>query len=590
MKFSPKNSIYDLTKLPGANNFFGNITSLSTYKILDSIILEGLAKICHSIKDIYINCDETNYEGWSTLLNSQSNLLHLKIRTKNTNIPLIKNALMNKVNTLISLSLIPICLSMNIFINCPNLHELEIMENPNFVPNNELYQFLSVIFPNLEFLSIKLLNSSILFPYFSTFIQNHSKTLKYLSVTCFQKHLLIKPDYLLTYSTMLIEFCSNLLEYIGPISIKHISSLFDQCSNLYRISLLSNDHYNISICSELEEIGNLLPKNLVKLKIPSEYKFTANSLERFLQCCEDKLVKELELDISRYSLDLQIILEKYRMKGVLNKIWTNSSQQLSYYKRSRYVQLVMGPAGSGKSTYCATLMTHCQNIGRTVHLMNLDPAAEKFEYDPSIDIRDLITLEDVMDELQYGPNGDWLEDELGEYENDYLIIDCQIELYTHFPIMRRICECLQRLNFRICGVYLLESQFIVDKAKYFAGVLSATSAMISLEIPHINVLSKMDLLEPIKKKELKRYYDPDPTLLEEEANASMNSKFHNLNRAIVQLIEDYNMVSFIPLNINNEDSITAVLSHIDNAIQYGEDQEPKEPKDEIEDFEDFEGY
>ncbi|RHZ60513.1 hypothetical protein Glove_352g59 [Diversispora epigaea] len=323
MKFSPKSSIYDLTKLPGANEFFGNITSLSTYKILDSIILKGLAKICHSIKDIYINCDETNYEGWSTLLNSQSNLLHLKIRTKNTNIPLIKNALMNKVNTLISLSLIPICLSMNIFINCPNLHELEIMENPNFLPNNELYQFLSIRFPNLEFLTIKLLHSSILFPYFSTFIQNHSKTLKYLSVTCFQNHLLIKTDYLLTYSSMLIEFCSNLLEYIGPISIKHIPSLFNQCSNLYRISLLSNDHYNISICSELEEIGNLLPKNLMKLKIPSEYKFTANSLERFLQCCEDKLVKELELDISRYSLDLQIILEKYRMKGVLNKIWVN---------------------------------------------------------------------------------------------------------------------------------------------------------------------------------------------------------------------------------------------------------------------------
>lgn len=87
-----------------------------------------------------------------------------------------------------------------------------------------------------------------------------------------------------------------------------------------------------------------------------------------------------------------------------------------------------------------------------------------------------------------------------------LLYTGQIELYTHFPIMRRICECLQRLNFRICGVYLLESQFIVDKSKYFAGVLSATSAMISLEIPHINVLSKMDLLEPIKKKELKRCF------------------------------------------------------------------------------------
>ena len=35
------------------------------------------------------------------------------------------------------------------------------------------------------------------------------------------------------------------------------------------------------------------------------------------------------------------------------------------------------------------------------------------------------------------------------------------------------------------------------------------------------------------------------------------------------------MVSFIPLNITDEDSVEYVLSTIDNAIQYGEDLEPK---------------
>jgi hypothetical protein len=37
------------------------------------------------------------------------------------------------------------------------------------------------------------------------------------------------------------------------------------------------------------------------------------------------------------------------------------------------------------------------------------------------------------------------------------------------------------------------------------------------------------------------------------------------------------MVSFIPLNICDEDSVDYVLSHIDNALQFHEDQEPKEP-------------
>ncbi|KAI7856086.1 GPN-loop GTPase [Circinella umbellata] len=270
----------------------------------------------------------------------------------------------------------------------------------------------------------------------------------------------------------------------------------------------------------------------------------------------------------------------------------------------------MGPAGSGKSTFCATMMTHIQTTGRRAHLVNLDPAAEHFEYEPTIDIRELITLEDVMEELDYGPNGgliyclefllnniDWLEEEIGNYDDDYLIIDCpgQIELYTHFPIMRRICETLGQWNMRICGVYCLESQFIEDKAKYFSGVLSAMSAMVNMEIPHVNVMTKMDLVEgdygnakkdTLTTRELERYLDPDPLLIAEEAgiveqeqgsiNANSRSfKFQALNQAIVQLIDDYSMVSFIPLNITDEDSVEYVLSTIDNALQYGEDLEPK---------------
>jgi hypothetical protein len=52
-------------------------------------------------------------------------------------------------------------------------------------------------------------------------------------------------------------------------------------------------------------------------------------------------------------------------------------------------------------------------------------------------------------------------------------------------------------------------------------------------------------------------------------------------------IDDYNMVSFVPLDISDEESITMVLAHIDNSIQYGEDLEPKEPK--WDDEEDEEG-
>ena len=63
----------------------------------------------------------------------------------------------------------------------------------------------------------------------------------------------------------------------------------------------------------------------------------------------------------------------------------------------KHAQMVIGPAGSGKSTFCNTIQEFCQNSGRTVHVVNLDPAAEHFGYTPTLDIRDLISLDDVME-------------------------------------------------------------------------------------------------------------------------------------------------------------------------------------------------
>ena len=81
----------------------------------------------------------------------------------------------------------------------------------------------------------------------------------------------------------------------------------------------------------------------------------------------------------------------------------------------------------------------------------------------------------------------------------------QIELYTHMPVMRQLVETLHLWDFRVCGVFLIDSQFMVDSSKFFAGVLSALSAMIQLEVPHINVMSKMDLLNKKQLKDVDRW-------------------------------------------------------------------------------------
>lgn len=292
---------------------------------------------------------------------------------------------------------------------------------------------------------------------------------------------------------------------------------------------------------------------------------------------------------------------------------------------SKYGVITMGPAGAGKTTFCSALMQHLKNNRRSCFYINLDPAADEFVYEPDIDIRDLISLEDVMEELHLGPNGglmycfdflldnlDFITDPLESVTDEYLIIidmPGQIELYTHVPLLPNLIKQLSRgsLNISMCAAYLLESSFILDKAKFFSGTLSAMSAMLMLELPHVNILSKMDLVKGhVARKDLKRFIDPDTSLLhdppasglvyemheafengedpQDVKNIVAGDSFTKLNRAVGQLVDEFSLVSFLKLDVQDEDSVGAVLSYIDEAIQFHEAQEPKEPQDEMPDF------
>lgn len=43
------------------------------------------------------------------------------------------------------------------------------------------------------------------------------------------------------------------------------------------------------------------------------------------------------------------------------------------------------------------MQRHGENTRRVIHIVNLDPAAEAFEYKPLADIRDLIHVDDAME-------------------------------------------------------------------------------------------------------------------------------------------------------------------------------------------------
>lgn len=262
----------------------------------------------------------------------------------------------------------------------------------------------------------------------------------------------------------------------------------------------------------------------------------------------------------------------------------------------RYAQLVLGPAGAGKSTYCAAVQRFGEDTNRNINVVNLDPAAEKFVYDALVDVRELVELDDVMDaeELHYGPNGglifcmeyllqpdgmDWLKNELGNGDDDYILFDCpgQIELYTHMDTMKNFADLLQSWDFRVCAVFVLDSHYMVDSSKFLSASLTALAAMMNLEVPHVNLLSKMDQLDKKSRTQLDVFLEPDirELLSSDHTGSRFNKKFHSLTMGLAKIVDDHSLVRYVPININKQESIQNALLEIDNRIQYGEDLDVK---------------
>lgn len=120
--------------------------------------------------------------------------------------------------------------------------------------------------------------------------------------------------------------------------------------------------------------------------------------------------------------------------------------------KSIYGQLVIGPPGSGKSTYCDKMNMFFKKINRKVTLVNLDPANDNMFYKPDVDIMELIKVQDVMDHLQLGPNGalmycmeyleknyEWLFKKLDAQENKYFIFDCPGQVSNWIDLQFFLC-------------------------------------------------------------------------------------------------------------------------------------------------------
>lgn len=250
-------------------------------------------------------------------------------------------------------------------------------------------------------------------------------------------------------------------------------------------------------------------------------------------------------------------------------------------------QIIIGPPGSGKTTYCHGMAQFLRNLGRQVTIINLDPANDHVPYEAGIDLGDLIQLEEVMDAYRLGPNGgllycmeflernfDWLLSRVTKVKDTYLLIDCpgQVELYTHNPSMKNIIGRLEKFGTRLCCVNMVDSHYCSDPSKFISVCLTSLNSMLQIELPHVNILSKVDLIEKYGRLQFNIDFYTDVLdlefLLDAMSEDPFVKKYKKMNEALTDLIQNYSLVNFIPLHIDSAERMLNVKNHVDKANGY----------------------
>jgi hypothetical protein len=76
----------------------------------------------------------------------------------------------------------------------------------------------------------------------------------------------------------------------------------------------------------------------------------------------------------------------------------------------------------------------------------------------------------------------------------------QVELTTQHDSLRRIIRrLLKHFDLRLSCVQLVDGSHCVDPSRYIAACMVAMRSMLYLELPYVNILSKIDLIESYGK-------------------------------------------------------------------------------------------
>ena len=185
----------------------------------------------------------------------------------------------------------------------------------------------------------------------------------------------------------------------------------------------------------------------------------------------------------------------------------------------------VGTAGSGKSTLVKAYKDWLDTTGTESITINLDPGVDMLPYDADVDIRDWVALDEVMAEFNLGPNGaqvvasdlmavniSKMKEVVDDYTETYALVDTpgQLELFAFRESSRTIVNAFGKDDSMV--VYLSDPMLCRSSNGFISNMVLASLVQFRLELPIINILTKIDVLSDDETERLVNWYN-DPVSL-----------------------------------------------------------------------------
>lgn len=253
----------------------------------------------------------------------------------------------------------------------------------------------------------------------------------------------------------------------------------------------------------------------------------------------------------------------------------------------------LGTAGCGKSTLTASMANWLEESDIPFQIVNLDPGADLIPYEPDIDVRDWMTLADIMEEYGLGPNGGQIvaADMLALYASrirsqldlkggKYILFDTpgQFELFTFREASRELVSSLVPNSFL---VYLIDPFNARTPSGFISQMMLSSLARLRFMTPSVEVLSKADLIEEKMMEDIKRWQEypehlQDDILEEAVQRPSMSTE---LSVGIVRTIEELGIIpNLFPVSASTKQGIRGIYETIQ--LSYGGGEDPQTPDEE----------